>query len=800
MAESFDPSSFIDALNRLTEATEEAALAEMGYVDRARNTLKTRVEIENQINKELLATYGPREFYESRSKTLFKKSLGDLGYIVDETGKIAKAINSPEMTGAQKRQIARLTELDRKQKETVEAQVFFGRNLKQGAADFGKTMASFGAELARGNTSFTTLNPIIDTVANTLSNLAKAVPFVGDTAGALVKATAEGSKLILELAEKNLKTFQDLSSVGATVVNGMTGLQTQILDSGMTQDGFTKTIKENAAILGRYGGTVGEGADKFSKAVGMLTMDKGPLKEAGMELRKLGLTADSIGERAAAYLEQEMLLGKGRSMTEEQLARGTVAYTKELTALQKVTGRSREDIENERKKILNRSRFSATMSDMQAQGFGGGAKAALSMMTSLPEDMKAGFEELLSGVMGPESAKLVQTFGSGIIDLVNSFKTAKTDMEGGAAFDAFNVGMKDLAKGSVEMTRQISMITNETGFTSFATQLKFATNEMPSFVEALQKVDVEGKNKDKLTTTTIKAQQNMEKLSQEMFKLGNDVMPLVTTATEKFTGALVYAVTKIRELFGKDASSSSAAAPNQPNLMGGSSAQDIMRNRERQSSSSSAPSSPSSSDSAASSRPSGVPKLKAGAEKRGNSTDALYAAVNQVHNMLGDDYKYFSGLNDRSSKESKHSAGKAFDLVLKDSAQYPAVLSKIQALSGITFAQFEKEGQVNKNGSKSTGDHIHAEVSAKYGGIASGPQTGFPAMLHGPKEAIIPLATDSILEKMANTPASAFANSAAGNTSDSMLISMLVDKFDAMINLLSNGNDIQDQLLRHSRI
>jgi hypothetical protein len=95
-------------------------------------------------------------------------------------------------------------------------------------------------------------------------------------------------------------------------------------------------------------------------------------------------------------------------------------------------------------------------------------------------------------------------------------------------------------------------------------------------------------------------------------------------------------------------------------------------------------------------------------------------------------------------------------------------------------------------------DPVHFQM--KYGGIASGPQTGFPVMLHGPKEAVIPLATDSILEKMATTPASTFANPATSNTSDSMLISMLVDKFDAMINLLSDGNDIQDQLLRHSRI
>jgi hypothetical protein len=121
----------------------------------------------------------------------------------------------------------------------------------------------------------------------------------------------------------------------------------------------------------------------------------------------------------------------------------------------------------------------------------------------------------------------------------------------------------------------------------------------------------------------------------------------------------------------------------------------------------------------------------------------------QVHKMLGGDYRHFSGFNDRSG--GKHGEGKAFDIVLNDRNKYQSVLTQIQGLAGVSFAQFEPKGFVNKNGSISTGDHIHTEVSAANGAILSGPKSGYRPNLtmHG-TEAIVPL--DRAMNSMAQTP------------------------------------------------
>jgi len=78
-------------------------------------------------------------------------------------------------------------------------------------------------------------------------------------------------------------------------------------------------------------------------------------------------------------------------------------------------------------------------------------------------------------------------------------------------------------------------------------------------------------------------------------------------------------------------------------------------------------------------------------------------------------------------------------------------LTQIQGLAGVSFAQFEPKGFKNPNGSISTGDHIHTEVSAANGAILSGPKSGYRPNLtmHG-TEAIVPL--DRAMNSMAQTP------------------------------------------------
>jgi len=105
-------------------------------------------------------------------------------------------------------------------------------------------------------------------------------------------------------------------------------------------------------------------------------------------------------------------------------------------------------------------------------------------------------------------------------------------------------------------------------------------------------------------------------------------------------------------------------------------------------------------------------------------------------------------------------------------------------------------------------------IEGSMGGIASGPKSGYPALLHG-REAIVPLATNSLLEKMAKTPETQPIQTAATITTtqtvdspalnksvqdlvalNADMMSMMQEKLDEMIDKLGAGNDINKKIYK----
>ena len=109
---------------------------------------------------------------------------------------------------------------------------------------------------------------------------------------------------------------------------------------------------------------------------------------------------------------------------------------------------------------------------------------------------------------------------------------------------------------------------------------------------------------------------------------------------------------------------------------------------------------------------------------------------------MGGDLKYFSGLNDLGrDNNSKHKTGQALDIVLNDPEKYGNTLDLIKGMTGVSFAQYERAGQKNPNGSVASGDHIHAEVAMADGGILKSQPGGtlVQAAEAGVNEAFVPL-------------------------------------------------------------
>lgn len=106
-------------------------------------------------------------------------------------------------------------------------------------------------------------------------------------------------------------------------------------------------------------------------------------------------------------------------------------------------------------------------------------------------------------------------------------------------------------------------------------------------------------------------------------------------------------------------------------------------------------------------------------------------------------------------------------------------------------------------------DHLHVQLAK--GGVVKGPASGYPATLHG-TEVVAPLNMDSILMKLAKTPANVTDAGGMFNgnlTSEALermaftqkeMIDVLTRKLDNVIDALDQGNDTRTRILRTNMV
>lgn len=184
----------------------------------------------------------------------------------------------------------------------------------------------------------------------------------------------------------------------------------------------------------------------------------------------------------------------------------------------------------------------------------------------------------------------------------------------------------------------------------------------------------------------------------------------------------------------------------------------------------------------------------------------------------------FTALNDiwhqQNKPNSLHNKGMALDYVLakppESAEQAAAIKEQLKDLgaSKVLDEYFtdKKSGEDPENKS----GHFHLEV-ARQGGLFSGPEDGFPVMLHGKNESVwnekqmhtlledvkkssVDNYKQDLLDQMGlNKTTSAPAIASGSNDMVMNMISLLSDKFDSLIDITNQSKNIQDDLLTYTR-
>ena len=686
----------------------------------------------------------------------------------------------------------------------------FGKAGVQGAKDLGKGLGGLALNVGRGETSFKSLNSVVDIASNALSGMAKAIPYAGEALAAGIQATAAASKFMLEQMDNTTKAFNDLGRVGALTEQGMSGLQKQFITSGLSFEVFKKQVGDNAQALARFGGMTGDGADAFSKITGSLTELDKTGKDADNSLRRLGLSTEDIGAAAASFVTQQTRLGLAQGKSNAELAAGTKAYAIELDALQKVTGLSREAIQKQQDQALSEARFRANYDELISQGKEKEAKELMKLQTqytALSQEAGQGVRDLLSGAGTEASKKLMASTGGAAQDILSRVKEGSLSSSDAAL--ELQAAMKKTADAARNNAKYVDK--SNSAFLDYSQQSDIVNAKMVNgqlVVDRQQKQMTKGQ--DAQTEATIDAQKSMEGMNIEMQKLGFTFLPKASEAVKAMTASMHKFIEFVNEKIGGGSGGGGGGASTQAsraaqaqvaqaapagqtnqvsqtnvtNTEGGA----AMVFRGRRGGNQGGPNVDRSKEAVAG----------AGGLFKGESLDgvepSLVAALTQAVTAYGKPITITSGVRSRDEQQ------KLYDDWVAGKSKFPAAKpgnSKHEMGNAVDISLADAEALASGGylkaaglGRPVAGDPVHVQrVSAANGGILSGPIGGYQPNLtmHG-TEAIVPL----------NTPAQQAAAAGLGGGMDSSIMTAQLEKLDEMISILKNQLGVSTKIMQYS--
>ena len=561
--------------------------------------------------------------------------------------------------------------------------------------------------------------------------------------GKSAEKVKDGVEFLGDELKKTQAGFKDITGAGAIFAGGMTEMREEAARAGLDIAQLANVVKNAREDFTNMGLGLGEA----TRRIGGISRELRN-SQLGIQLRNLGYSAEEQAELAAQVMARQNAAGDRRALSDRQIAEITMQYGKELRIISDITGQ-------DAKKAMEKAQTQALEVDVLAkaerEGGAEGYKKLRDQLATMPEVYKKGFMEMYSAGASTDTAfnlalannpRLKEQINQQISMIGDSSKTLRESnletaklSEQSLKYARDNPGIFEAIVRAARLTGQYSDIA------TFANQerIEQLKRQEGAAEKATKNADKMANNVKPLDTAVQGLEDDTQRLKAA---LGENLLTPLTRFAQ-VTAAGVDTIEKALKKLDLDAAIKSLT-PGTPAPSGPTSGtpaapfqspakSNFEKNRERFNKGQGG----GEADKTVSAT--GL-TIKPGAEKGGKAEDKLYEMAQQVHKMLGGDYKYFSGFNDRTGG-SAHAAGRAFDLVLNDPAKYASTLAQIKSMDQIEFAQFEKKGQKNTNGSVATGDHIHAEVKAAQGAVVPATTGGVNVKVAegGASEVIAPL-------------------------------------------------------------
>lgn len=232
------------------------------------------------------------------------------------------------------------------------------------------------------------------TVNKALSSLPGPLGALGGFVGGIMVTVAQA-------ATKVVKAYQEASASGATFGGSLNQFAASASAAGMTMAEFGKIIAQNGNAMVLLGGTTEEGAKRFADMSKNLRQS-----QLGTQLLALGYSTEQVNQGMASYAKSVGYNGSLQGKTTAQLAAGAGAYLKEMDALAKITGQTREEKEKEMEQLAKDAQFAAATANMDAEE----RKNLMAFIGSFPPAAQGAVKDMIA--TGTASSEESQKFAT----------------------------------------------------------------------------------------------------------------------------------------------------------------------------------------------------------------------------------------------------------------------------------------------------------------------------------------------------------------------------------------------------
>jgi hypothetical protein len=168
---------------------------------------------------------------------------------------------------------------------------------------------------------------------------------------------------VVSISEKLLDTYRELTKSGAAFSGNLFEMQREAARAHLSLVDFAQVVSKNSEIFATMGGNVQSGISRFTDSMNKLMDVNGPYAK---KLLAMGMTAQDAGNALASYMKNQGTMNKQELANADLVSQGVVDYALQLDTLSKITGKRREQIQQEYDEVADEQSFQAYLASLPA--------------------------------------------------------------------------------------------------------------------------------------------------------------------------------------------------------------------------------------------------------------------------------------------------------------------------------------------------------------------------------------------------------------------------------------------------